>query len=372
LSRYLVAEIVLYSALGLLAVEGVLVLQNTAQHLVDLSGAGPTFGEIGELVGLVSIQILAYALPIAFLAAVMATLGRMATESELSAMHSLGVSFAQVTLPIVVLGLVATLATSWLIHEAQPASRRNLLSLFGQIAGRGGFIQPETFIPLDRARKRFLMVDRRAGNRLGGVLLLDHTRPGRPLTITAEEGTFSYDAEALTGNLILERGEVHFAPSHAGDDKYKRIGFDRFDYPIRIDKFVSGADERLLPKELRTSQMLDVLDYFDTHGTAPPDARVTKRRKYAIQLHRRLNLGLSPILFAFLAVPLGSRRRARAGRSHGVAICVALTFGYYAVLTFFVSLVEDRPLPMAVLWIPNVALLMAGFWLHLRARRVPR
>ena len=71
LSWYLLREVSLYAGLGILAVGGVLVVQNALRHIQNLAGMGLTLGDAAQLVTVLVAQFSTYAVPIAFLFGVM-------------------------------------------------------------------------------------------------------------------------------------------------------------------------------------------------------------------------------------------------------------------------------------------------------------
>jgi lipopolysaccharide export LptBFGC system permease protein LptF len=120
---------------------------------------------------------------------------------------------------------------------------------------------------------------------------------------------------------------------------------------------------------MRTGRILEVLEYFDTHGRPPREVRVKQEERYEIQLHRRLALPVAPLLFALVGIPLGLRR-SKGARSWGVLICVGLVFVYYSLLSFGSLLAKDGTLSALVaMWLPNTAFAIIAIPLLYRARR---
>ncbi len=368
LSWYVLREVLLYASLAVLAVGGVLVLQNALRHIQNLAGMGLTPSDALQLLTVLAARFSTYAIPIAFLFGVMVAMGRLSSDSEVTAMQSLGVSFSQIVAPILVVSIGVSLATAWLLHAAEPAARRDLRGLLGQVAARGGIIQAGTFNELDRDGQRLLYVDDRKDSMLEGVLIFDRSDGAQPYTVVAKTGEFAFEPETLTGHLRLRDGDIHFE-RELDDQKYQRITFASFDYAFEMERLIGVTFERLQPKDMDTSQLLEVLAHFDETGAAPPDARVKSRAPYELQLHWRLALPFAPILFALAGAPLGVRR-ARGARSYGILACAVLVFVYYVLLSIFGEFAESGTLPASIaLWIPTLALAVAAAWLLYRAPR---
>jgi len=370
LSLYVLREILLYAGLGLLVIGSILVTQNLLRRLDDLAtlgfGAADTLAILGCVVGMLT----GYAVPIAFLFGVLVAVGRISADSEVTAMRTLGISLGQFAIPSLLLALLTSAATGVLLSEVEPLGRSRLRSVFNEIAARGGIIEAGNFNRLDRAERRLLFVEGRdEQNQLTGVLISDRTDPTQPFIVVAERGHFSFDSETASAHLRLQEGDIHFESGDDAQDQYRRISFTDFDYAVDMSEILGSGPSRVPPKEMRTGRILEVLEYFDTHGRPPREVRVKAKERYEIQLHRRLALPVAPLLFALIGIPLGLRR-SKGARSWGVLICVGLVFVYYSLLSFGSLLAKDGTLSAAVaMWLPNTAFAVIAIPLLYRARR---
>ena len=371
LTFYVLREILLYAGLGLLVAGSILVTQNLLQRLDDLAAVGIRATDYLTIVGAVVGMLSGHVLPVAFLFGIMVAVGRISADSEVTAMRSLGVSFAQFVAPSLLLALLVSAATGLLLAEGDPLARRTLRAIFADIASRGGVIEPGNFNRLDRTEARLLFVeDRDEENRLSGVLISDRTDPDQPFTVVAERGRFYFDSENATAHLQLESGDVHFEPEESELNEYRRISFESFDYAFDMSGILGAGPSQILPLEMSTKRILQVIDYFDRHDGRPPDdVRVKSKEPYEIQLHRRLALPLTPLLFALVGVPLGLRR-SHGARSWGVLVSVGLVFIYYLLLSFGSFLADKGALPASLaIWLPNAAFAVIAVPLLARARR---
>jgi lipopolysaccharide export system permease protein len=370
LSFYVLREVLLYAGLGLLVVGSILVTQNLLRRLDDLANVG--FGAADSLAVLICVvgMLVGYAIPIAFLFGVLVAVGRISADSEVTAMRALGISFGQFAVPSLLLALLAFAASGVLLAEVEPLARRTLRAVLSEIASRGGIIEAGNFNRLDRTDGRLLFAEKRDElNRLSGVLISDRTDSTQPFTVVAERGRFFFDSESATAHLQLEEGDIHFESDDGAQDRYRRIAFASFDYAFDMSEILGSGPSRIQPREMSTKRILEVIEYFDSHGRAPRDARVKEKERYEIQLHRRLALPFAPLLFALVGVPLGLRR-SHGARSWGVLICVGLVFVYYSLLSFGSFLAEDRAVPASLaMWLPNSAFAVIAVPLLYRARR---
>jgi lipopolysaccharide export system permease protein len=371
LTLYAAREVLQYAALGFLGVGAILFTQNALRQLAEFASAGLETRDVLAILGALLAMLSAYAVPVAFLFGVLVAVGRLSSDSELTAMRALGVSLAQFSVPFLGLALVVAALTAWLLAEVEPQARTRLREVAVDVASRGSIIEPGTFRRLDRDGLRLLFVDARAEDgTLEGVLLSDRSEREHPFTVVSSRARVRLDPDRAKAHLVLEDGDIHFEPVDPNSDTYRRIAFKSFDYTIDVADVVGSGPCNDRPQEMTSARIREVLDYFAVNDGRPPDCvKVRTPERYAIQYHRRLALPFAPIVFAGLGVALGIRR-SRGARSFGMLLCIGLVFGYYALLSFGTFLAEEGTLPPGVaLWIPNLVFGATAIPLLLRARR---
>jgi LPS export ABC transporter permease LptF len=370
LSRYLARETLQYAVVGFVAIAALLLANSLLQQLEDLVGLGGGLRELGWVMLLLLAILTTYTVPIALLFGTLVALARLGSDNEVLACRSLGVSLRQLATPALVLALLASAGTGWLLQRGEPEARRSARVLIGAIAARGGVIREGAFTKLDREGERMLYVDRRKKNgTLLGLLVSDRSTPERAFTVLAARGSFEFDAETAIGHLILENGDVHFDPASRGSDRTQRIHFERFDYAFDLSRVVGEGPEHLRPRDMTRKELTTALAYFDVHGSAPPGSREQHRKVYDIQMQRRRALTFSPLAFCLLAVPLGLGLR-RGARSLGALLCGAIAFGYYVCMNVASAYAEDGTLSASLaLWLPNLGCVLLALPLWWRAQR---
>jgi len=372
LSRYLAWETLQYAALGFVSIATLLLANSLLRQLEDLIGIGGGLADVAAVtVRLVAI-LTTYALPIALLFGTLVAFGRLGGDHEVLAFRSLGISLVQLAVPALVLALLVSAATGWLLRRGEVDARRSVLALVGDVAARGGVIRSGSFTRLDKQGTRMLFVDKRKKNgTLRGVVISDRSDPQHAFTVLATSGSFHFDRETAIGHLILSGGDVHFDPEVPSSDRTQRLSFERFDYAFDMSRVVGEGPERLTPREMTREELLAALAHFDAHGKAPAGSKEERRAAYEVQLQRRAALAFSPLAFSLLAVPLGLGLGMRRGaRSLGALLCAVIAFGYYVLTNAAGALAMDRTLSAAAaFWLPNVACVVIAIPLWWRARR---
>jgi lipopolysaccharide export system permease protein len=290
--------------------------------------------------------------PIAFLFGVLLAVGRMSADSEVTAMRACGLGMRELVLPVAALGVLFSLGTGWLMLMTEPHARAELRDVLRKVASRGALLEPGKFREVG-SRVVFVR-DRDSENQLRGVMIADRSNPARSFLVFAESGRFAIDEERAQIRLSLGPGDVHVEPGPEDREAglYRRISFRSFEYAFDAKALLSASPAELRPSDFSTAELLDVIRRAE-HGEELTGYRERDPLEYRLQLHRRLALPLAPVLFALVGVPLGLRG-ARGARSWGALVCVALVFGYYALLSLAQFLARSGGMPPAIaLWLPN-------------------
>jgi lipopolysaccharide export system permease protein len=365
LSRYVLREVAVYALVGFLLFATILVAQNLLRRLEDLLALGFTGHDFLVILGCLAGMFGAYAAPVAFLFGVLLAMGRLSSDSEVTAMQASGLGLRTLLVPVLALGLGISALTAWLLIDVEPAGRRQLRTLLEEVASRGGILEPEKFRGI--GERTVFVNERDRDNHLRGVMISDRSDPARPFLVFAERGRFVFEPTTLVAHLQLEDGDVHLDDEHGDPKKHGRMAFQSLDYSFDVGVLLADSRIRLKAREMPFADLRALVQRLDS-GEKVEDARLQDPLTYQLELQRRLALPVVPLLFALVGVPLGLRR-ARGARSWGALLCVGVVFGYYALLAFSQFLGGAGMLsPVAALWIPNLTFAALALFLLRRAR----
>lgn len=369
LSRYVIKEVLAYTTLGLAAITVVMVTQNLFRFLDQMITAGVRLRDFVAIVGSLSLMLATYSVPIAFLFGVLLALGRMASDSEITAMHACGVGFQAIWRPMFVLGVAMSVVTAFLFVEGEHVAHLTLRRVVKTLAARGGFIEAGRFRRLGETVLFVREIDE--NQRLQGVVISDRTEENRALMIFAESGEVSWKSAENEVEFRLSNGDIHVDPGNASaDGTYQRIAFQSFVYTLDSESLFGRNFNLLRPREMTLAQLNDVVSLAKA-GESLDHLRRKDPVKYELQIHRRIALPFAPFIFAFVGAPLGLNSR-RKTRSWGTFLCVSLIFTYYAMMTFTEFLAVQRVLSAPIaLWVPNLIFAAAAGYLVFRTRRLP-
>jgi lipopolysaccharide export system permease protein len=174
--------------------------------------------------------IASLALPMAFLVAMLLTLGQLAEGSEITALRAAGFSFGEMTWPFLAAGVVLSGLLLYVNHKASPEgfhSFRDRVLEAGQQIARVD-VEPGAFVTLGPWRLFARQVDRASG-RLGGIYLVRSSEGGgQGVRVNASRGRLSI--EPGSGVVLeLEDGDLQLPnpdPSRFTSGTFRRYYVD--------------------------------------------------------------------------------------------------------------------------------------------------
>jgi lipopolysaccharide export system permease protein len=370
LSLYVMRETLIYCALAFFLLTLVLLTQNLLRRLDQLFLVGMTLEDLWVFIGCIIPISLSYSIPLAFLVGILLSVRRFGSDGELLGLRTMGVGPITFLFPYLLLGLVATGVSGWLLTSVEHESRREIVQLFKTAAARGGILEAGKFRSV--GPRVIFVEDRARDGALTGVMIVDQSHVDRPYRIFADRGRFHFNQETTELELELWDGAVHFAPTDGEPDRYERIHFSDFSYQIDVGHILGGEFGPVRPKQMKREELRRVLERAEADD---PLKELDQKNpvEYALEMHRRLALPFAPLVFAGIAVPIALTSERR-GRGLGLILVLGVAFGYYA-LAAVMNEMADRSWvgPAIASWIPNILFVLLGLGLaNFDRRHIPR
>ena len=361
LRKYVIREILGAFLAGLVAFSFILLIARILD-LVDLILArGVPATEVIRLFAYILPSFLEITTPMAVLLAVVVAFGRLSSDGELLAMRSAGVSLYQLVRPALYVGALLGLVTLFLAAYARPWASRQVSETIYEIAKTRATaaLRPRVFNAFSDGMVIYVdSIDAERG-RLAGILLSDERDDDTRTTVLSRTGSVVANADAKSVYLRLADGTS--VTSHTGEDSYDVTAFASLEVNLDLDSAgIAGSPlEDLSPEELYPAELLSARSRLVAAGE-PALAE-------SLEIQRKLALAGATVLLALLGVPLGLQP-SRAVRARGMALSLAVILAYYVALTAAVALARRELLePATAMWLPNVALAIAGLVLLRRA-----
>ena len=253
LDRYLIAEMVGPIALGFLVYTGMLLLRFLFQSAEMIIQRGLPVAIVGRLLVYTLPNIVVLTLPMSLLFGILIALGRLASDSELVALRSSGLSLTTLYRPILFVSLLFTAANAILMTSFLPRGNHALQQLRLEIITEtvAAQVEPRVFYTDFEGLLLYVFERPRGEERWRGVFVAQSlpTRQQNRVTV-AEWGRIKVDP---TGERILL--EMENAVTHEVDlgdpDRYSITALRRTEELLE-DRFASTQREKIVAAKAKT------------------------------------------------------------------------------------------------------------------------
>jgi LPS export ABC transporter permease LptF/LPS export ABC transporter permease LptG len=364
LDRYVLAEVLGPLGLGLLVYTFILLVQRFFSLAEMIIRRGVPASTVGKLLVYSLPNIVVLTLPMALLLGVLLGIGRLASDSELVALRSTGVSIFRLLRPIVLLALVLTGLNFMLMMYALPHGNSEYSKLFLEILTRtaGQQFEPRNFYSEFQGKTLWVYeVDSDGGWK--GVFLADAVPSERSSVVVADEGRLEVDEDGERVYLRL-RNAVEHAYEFAHPDRYETRLYPTLRLLVR-DRFSSGEVSKMQQRKSMRSMFYSEYERLARDPRADPATRNLAR----VEMQKRFAIPAACLALGILAVPLGFTNR-RGGKSSGFALSIGIFALYYLLITQGEESARVGKLsPVLAMWMPNLLLGAVGAMLLVQRNR---
>ncbi|HEY5837597.1 MAG TPA: LptF/LptG family permease, partial [Pyrinomonadaceae bacterium] len=341
IERYILRTILPYAAAAFVLLTGILFVQQSGRYFETIFRTTvPAQFLYGLSLALLP-TVLVFTIPMAVLSGTIIGLGRMGSDSELIAMRAAGVSRWQILLPALVIGLIATVVALQLNLSEAPHAQQDLRALGARAAlyKLDSPVEPQTFTTDIPGYVIYVREGDKSRGQWGGVFIQTKEADGSTRLITARSGRI--DSSAEKSELVLQDAvQTKLPASEATDQQYVVERLDQLRF-----LFKTGRNElitRLQKSENKPDEMgFRALRRFINESTGP------QHREAVFLLHKRIALGLSPVVFAFFGAVLAMRFR-RGSRGFGALTSFAVMVTYYLLVVAGEQLTRGGTVPPVV------------------------
>jgi LPS export ABC transporter permease LptF len=343
MDSYLLKEILSPFILGIGIFMLLLFLGRISDLLAFLRGGSLTL--IFSLIVSMVVASLSMVLPPAFLFGSIVAISRFSADSELIAMHSLGISLKRISLPILLMAFWVTVAATFLSLYVSPLANQALYGSVLRMAYSSQHLGLREGKYVRLSKYLWIYSSHLHNSHLGNPLLYDN-REGSTKVLSATKGKIKVDPDTHAFALILKEGEILTVKGR----KYNLLTFHQYRFLLPgLGPSFKGFSRR----ELSFPQLLKKIQRDKQKG----------RQKYwevLNHLHKRFSLPFSAVVFALLALALGPFLP-RAEKWTGLL----LTFGLFLLYYIFLTLSQNMAMkgfipPFLGAWFPDIILGTGG------------
>lgn len=347
--RYIFRTAAMTFLAGLFVLTAMIWVTQALREIDLMTGQGQTILVFLRLTLLTIPSLMFILAPVALLIAVIYTLNRFSSDSELIVMNAAGMAPLRLLRPYIVLSVLVAMFVAIISLWAMPTSFRAIREIITKVRADvlTRIVREGQFTTLDQGFV-FHYRERGAGGALLGIFIQDRRDSDKINTYIAETGvTVENGAQSY---LILEKGSLQRYSK--GDRDPAIVQFER--YAIDLAQFGSeGPGAPLKPREWLTGELLR-MDRGDKYVGA-------NYGRFRAELHDRFAGPLYALVMALIAFAfLGQPRTTRQGRGYAI-LGAALTAAAVRAAGFMLSGIVGRTPALApiIYAIPLAASLVA-------------
>jgi len=322
ISRYLLQSILPYFIFSWLLLTVILFAQQATRYADIFFSVNVPPGLIWQLTLALIPNVIAFTCPMAILVGTIIGLSKMQGDSELIAIRAAGVGNIQITIPIVVLGILLSVFAFFVNLKGVPFAARMVRGAALQTAIKKleSPIEPGVFNTEIAGYTIYVKGgDLQNGTWKNIFIYNEDDANGLVRLITSSNGRLDVTGEA--SELVLENATVSSFPKQSGEGKFisENIG----DVRLAIKTKRAELIEKLSSSEHTPEELgLDELSQYAQSKEG------SDRIEAQILWQRRIILSITPLLFCLLGSAMILRFN-RGGRGFGIFLALVGLIGYY-------------------------------------------
>jgi len=361
------------------------------------------FGQVALLVLFSLPQVIALSSPFASLVGTLMTVGRLSSDNEVLVMLSSGLSYRNVFIPAITVGLVVSLLSFVANDVLLPGGYIQFGRLYRRILVSTPALELEAN-SVKKFKDTVIVTGNVTGNAIDNMLILDRTGDGERRLIMANNAELK-DAGKSGLSLDLNRAFVQSSKEIAREDyDYASAGFLRYWVPQEdmiqamssispremsskdvykeIRRKTADLNVRLNERQGKVSSLAIALEQTLRAGPSVADSwnrranqltafqqeaqllQTTRKDRslslYWLEFFKKFSMPFGAFSFIFLAVAIGLMAK-RSGQTVGFIFGLIISVFYWALLLGGQTMgIRLGTPPFWSMWLPNILALSAG------------
>jgi LPS export ABC transporter permease LptG/LPS export ABC transporter permease LptF len=366
LDRYVLRELMAPFGLSLLLLTFALEIPPILQHGETLIAEGASWDVVVRVLATLVPQALGITIPMALLVGILIALGRLSGDREIVAMEACGVSLGRLLRPLLLFGVVATAATTYVMIVALPAANQAFREItFKLLMTRGETkIKPRVFYT-DFPNLAIYVREVIPGVGWADVIVTESSTPTQPKTYLAKKGRLLLDESKRTVQMVLIDG-THHSVNLDQPEKYELGTFERTGIIIDPESVFPRAGPMKGPMEMTIAELKAEMADLRKQNIYPHNQIMTWQKKYSIPA--------ACLAFMLVALGMGVSHR-RDGRLAAFVLGIGVVFVYWTLMYISEAVAKAGLLPYwfawLAMWVPNIVVALWGIVLIVRKLRAP-
>jgi LPS export ABC transporter permease LptG/LPS export ABC transporter permease LptF len=364
-TRYVMAEVLGPFVLGFLLYTFLLLIQFLFASAEMIIRRGVPAAQVGTLLALTLPNIVVLTIPMSFLFAILVAVGRLASDSELTALRASGVSLFSLYRPIFVFSLLLMAVNTYLMVDTLPRGNSALQQLRIEIITQSvdRQVEPRIFYEEWEGVMLYVFEVRPGESEWRGVFVAENLPTSENQITVASRGEVRLDDAGERLVLHLEDAIVHKV-DFRNPEKYITTGAKSLER-VLVDRFTTQQRTRA-----RASKGLRELNLRELQARMhDPDMSSQLRNLAQVEIHKKFSIPAACVVFGLVGLPLGFMG-GRGSRTSGFALSVAIVLVYYVFLNNGEEAARIGKMePWLAMWLPNFALALVGVFMLARRNK---
>jgi lipopolysaccharide export system permease protein len=347
-------------------------------------------------------SVIALSTPYATLVGTLMTIGRMNTDNEILVMLSSGLSYRNIFIPTLFVGILVSLASFAVNDIMLPAGTIEFTKLYKRITASTPALELEAN-SVKKFKDTVVITGNVSGRKISDLIILDKTSDGERRVIMAKNAEF-VDAGKEGLRLNMENAFIQSTKESAYND-YDYAQSGRLSYRIEQADFIEAVStispremssrdvlaeikdkegtlhstlfdryNRLLGAELvledalrggintrnwmqRTTLMQNFLREYQLTSSLKTDRVLSV---WQLEFYKKFSIPFGSLCFIFLAVPLGLLAK-KSGQTVGFILGIIISVIYWALLLGGQNMgIRLGYSPFWTMWLPNIITFVIG------------
>jgi LPS export ABC transporter permease LptG/LPS export ABC transporter permease LptF len=311
-------------------------------------------------------QALGITIPMALLVGILITLGRLSGDREIVAMEACGVSLGRLLRPLLLFGVIATAATTYVMIVALPFANQAFREItFKLMMTRGETkIKPRVFYT---EFPNLVIYVREVTPGVGwtDVMVSENSTPMQPKTYLAKKGRLILDESKRTVQMVLVDG-THHSVNLEDPEKYEEGLFKQTTLVIDPESVFPRSGPMKGYTEMTIAELRADMANLRKQNIYPHNQIMAWQKKYSIPA--------ACLAFMLVALGMGVSHR-RDGRLAAFVLGICVVFIYWVLMYMSEAIAKAGILPYwfawLAMWVPNIVIGLWGLVLIARKLRSP-
>ena len=366
LDRYVLRELMAPFGLSLLLLTFALEIPPILQYGETLITEGASWDVVVRVLATLVPQALGITIPMALLVGILITLGRLSGDREIVAMEACGVSLGRLLRPLLLFGVIATAATTYVMIVALPFANQ----AFREITFKLLMTRSETRIKPRVFYTEFpnlVIYVREVTPGVGwtDVMVSEDSTPTQPKTYLAKKGRLILDESKRTVQMVLLEG-THHSVNLDNPEKYEEGRFEQTTIVIDPETVFPRSGPMKGYTEMTIAELRGEMAELLKQNIYPHNQIMAWQKKYSIPA--------ACLAFMLIALGMGVSHR-RDGRLAAFVLGICVVFVYWVLMYMSEAIAKAGILPYwfawLAMWVPNIVIAVWGVVLIARKLRSP-